>query len=953
MSTPLRPRTSVRRNSSFQSAVSSTSSLDSLYPSSKTTSQLQENSQLKPSSFSLLPPPSQSSKSKVERRKKRETTLSTPSLSHGDTSKRARPEPRPVGVPRPPTATKSKRKRESGNHSTFEQSSLSLPSPSSSSSSSVTLSATPSFTADTLDPQILQSLATTPWSLIDPINHFFLSSSRLFQLSHLELGQTTVERRKDLKKDENDKIFLKYGQVLNEKGKCVSNGNAREVKEVLDRLERERSERLGLRKGKGKEVSPGDEPSWARDREGIEWEIPILKKLSSRLSTSKTEEFIPLVWANDLETRIKRASLGSLECWILGKEFPCRKVVLVGWILAREEQFVKETDTKLGWSYLIDDGTGLVEVFCPVNNDNTNRYDPRILTNPHSIKPELEPKLLIEEFYLSTASKSSEFKLKRSYSHLEETSASDSTVFSEQTLVRIVGSITPPQNWYDSKLRITAERIEPVSPDREINHHSTVNKLWNEVYSREVDVRGMLEKIEREEKELKRQRELEEQESLSVCSSTYGDLSSTSASSTSDPVRKYRPTRPAKLSSDDITLTNFIIYIRHHLVKHHIQSSSSSSLFTPPPSSQSSLNCPPLPTSSSSEDPNRQRDEWCLPFDIDSLRSSSKHLELFARRLSLERDRKEREKKKRQRKRQKMNGDFTLLDSSNFEREGERESVWISGKKSQEGGIVEKRVREKIGSIGTSKLVKTMMLPPPSANTSSTRSVKRERDNEEEDAEEFERELVGKRLDKEIKRCWEDAIRLMRKNGMIVEYVSNSCEGQQEEEKEEELNLVENNDRRSRTLPDEPRSTRHGINYTRNDSRSTPLQSTCSATRRSKDSKEDSTPRASRTSQNSSLPLASTFTTTSRQQFQLVTAVSLAPLVLEHIRDISDSNYASSYLYSRSSRPSIKELDVRLALYRDDRWSAVAKYGEVVKRSLELLEEWGEIVETGEGFRLA
>lgn len=187
----------------------------------------------------------------------------------------------------------------------------------------------------------------------------------------------------------------------------------------------------------------------------------------------------------------------------------------------------------------VDDGTGLVEVFCPENNDNTNRYGPRNLTNPHSIKPELEPKLFIRESYLSTASKSSEFKLKRSYSHLEETSASNSTVFSEQTLVRVVGSITPPENWYDSKLRITAEWIEPVSPNQEIKHHSTVNKLWNEVYSKEVDVRGMLEKIEREEKELKRQKELEEQESLSVCSSTYGDLSSsTSASSTSDPVSR-------------------------------------------------------------------------------------------------------------------------------------------------------------------------------------------------------------------------------------------------------------------------------------------------------------------------------------------------------------------------------------------------------------------------------
>jgi hypothetical protein len=40
-------------------------------------------------------------------------------------------------------------------------------------------------------------------------------------------------------------------------------------------------------------------------------------------------------------------------------------------------------------------------------------------------------------------------------------------------------------------------------------------------------------------------------------------------------------------------------------------------------------------------------------------------------------------------------------------------------------------------------------------------------------------------------------------------------------------------------------------------------------------------------------------------------------------------------------------------LYRDDRWSAVAKYGEVVRRSLEVLENRGEIVAKGEGYRLA
>lgn len=435
--------------------------------------------------------------------------------------------------------------------------------------------------------------------------------------------------------------------------------------------------------------------------------------------------------------------------------------------------------------------------------------------------------------------------------------------------------------------------------------------------------------------------------------------------------KKYRPTRPAKLSAEDITLTNFVVYIRHHLVKHHVRSmrrchggdDDGASLCVPPPSSQGSSLAPSSPlTSTSQRDGDDQFDpstemwqEWCLPFDIDELRRSNKHLELFATRLGIERDRKERERKRAQRKRSKRGGDLALVsEATTGSSIGDGDAVWISGTSNRSGTTASTTASILRGGGGgsarggmSSRLVQ-MMLPPPSshshiaASSVPRREKRRAGGDMSDDEQEEEEELQGRRLDKETTRCWEDAIRLMSKNGIVVEYVPHDGQDDNCDNKGESDDLDETTFARLATsfgrLPDEP-SLSTG-------SRKTPNKT-------SSDRYDvERTPRA-RAEPSANPGDESDKVRHRRGRFQLVTPVSLAPLVLEHVQEISRSLSSSSSERSQRRGRSITELDVRLSLNRDDRWSAVAKYGEVVKRSLEVLENWGEVVASGEGYRLA
>lgn len=122
-----------------------------------------------------------------------------------------------------------------------------------------------------------------------------------------------------------------------------------------------------------------DFPSWAKTPDGAEWESSLLSRLSTRLSTAskgtggEDEDFIALLQARDI-SRLKQVRLGGdagggVECYLVrstagsaeggvGKgagrerertveEFPCRNVVVVGWVVAEGEWREKEG----GWSY--------------------------------------------------------------------------------------------------------------------------------------------------------------------------------------------------------------------------------------------------------------------------------------------------------------------------------------------------------------------------------------------------------------------------------------------------------------------------------------------------------------------------------------------------------------------------------------------------------------------------
>ncbi|GAA5940108.1 uncharacterized protein JCM15063_001709 [Sporobolomyces koalae] len=895
MSQVRRPRTPHSRCTSTTTATSSPVPLSASYPAIKSSPTLASMSQLrKPKGFVLLPPPSQAVPTKRTPRSgktssKRRTPAELPSRSQPRTRTRSQA---------PATA-----------HS----------------------------------PTLLRSLATTPWEILDPENHYLLTSSRLFQLAHLELGPITREQCGYREP--------KYGASRG----IGANARKQHAKRILDQLEHDRNRnppstsRRVLR----------DPPSWAKDRRGVEWETLLLRRLSARLSHAPRsttnrgtgEDLIPLVWAIDLRDNLHHAVLGNLDCWILGKEFPCRRVIVTGWILEAE---YRETESRKWWTYTIDDGTALVQVVCPINSTTSASNSASATT----IDPVLSPNARIPEHYHPPPRSREEelhsptrFKKKRRYDLLEPTTSS-STVFRSETLVRVVGTITNP-GFYETDLKLTADRIERIELKDEAMHHLATAQLWREVYAHEVNVREMLDRIELEEKDERRQASQARPLPGSESGSEFGDTSGMSSSAPGDissrPIR-YRPTRPSKLLPQDLTLTNFIIYIRHHLLKNYVESisPSSSTELLPPPSSQGS-GPNPTPSQPEDDDEDHERIEHCLPFDISQLRTN-KHLELFAKRLCLERLRKDRDKKRLDRIEHERDGNLARAvpayePGSPTGRKQTTGMVWVNDQERTRGAIKEGRGKVRVGS---SKLIK--MLPPPSASAHSRKSQPGEQ-NEGGTLEYQELGLTEKKLDKEIKRCWEDAIRTMRKNGFIVEHMNTV----KEEEPEEQSTIIEDEeiqfDVDDPVLPDEPRH-----RYSNKMTLGCKLRLTETSTPTTPTSKKfeiartrgngDDTPRASSLR---SAPGPAPKNPTVRpirdceERFELVTPLSLAPTVLGLVEQLAR--------VATADQSSITELDVRMAMYRAHRWTAVAKYGEVVTRSLEVLEKRGDLRAQGQGYR--
>ena len=102
--------------------------------------------------------------------------------------------------------------------------------------------------------------------------------------------------------------------------------------------------------GAKKEV-PSVVPSWAKTADGREWEDDLIRRLGTRLVASASnhhhphqrstvDALVPPVFVTDVHN-LCLTRLGSnraTECYLLGRggEYPCRTVVLQGWILDRE-----------------------------------------------------------------------------------------------------------------------------------------------------------------------------------------------------------------------------------------------------------------------------------------------------------------------------------------------------------------------------------------------------------------------------------------------------------------------------------------------------------------------------------------------------------------------------------------------------------------------------------------
>ncbi|BGP24248.1 hypothetical protein JCM10295v2_003158 [Rhodotorula toruloides] len=607
--------------------------------------------------------------------------------------------------------------------------------------SAFSLPGVPSKQKSTRSTQSASSLPTalfeTDFAALDPSSRYNLQHSVLFRLEHLQEGPLTVEQ--GAKKG--------YG-ALKEAG------------------------------GRAKAKPPTEVPSWAKTADGREWQEDLIRRLSSRLlgssSTPVDNPLTPLVYAADLQAlrKVFLGQAGGTECYLLGREFPCKTVIVVGWVTHREYH-----EKEGGWIYVVDDGTANLTIKCPASAP-----DPFGSTsNP------LSPTRLIPHFCndasSSRAKAASTAHVKRKYGDLEERADQKSakTVIPLGALVKVTGMVEGSKFTWDDEKRLVASRMDTLPDINSLSAHLLlVSRLHHEVYSRNSDLQAHLAIVERAEAE-ERQREWEEGNMLS---SSAGSDWGGSASTAGTPDKLYRPTRPSKLEPEDLTLSNFMVYIRHYLLRHFVRAVASDDDASPStPLSRSTL------TSFPASSPTQSRTVECsLPFTIANL-ATNRHLALFATRLVQERA-KLAEQKQLEKKRQRQIAG-SLAHAAVGTAAPKTGKSWVAY------GVMGERGPSKGGRGTTGRAATSLLLPPPMASASSSRprtgemqEERRVRRQKEMDAKlEDAGSLKGEALEKEVAKVWREALRTMRANGMIVEYVE-APQDDDEEEDDLELSFV-------------------------------------------------------------------------------------------------------------------------------------------------------------------
>uniref|UniRef100_A0A0K3CP21 BY PROTMAP: gi/647401717/emb/CDR48072.1/ RHTO0S16e00650g2_1 [Rhodosporidium toruloides] n=1 Tax=Rhodotorula toruloides TaxID=5286 RepID=A0A0K3CP21_RHOTO len=820
-------------------------------------------------------------------------------------------------------------------------------------------------TASTLPAAIFE----TDFAALDPSSRYNLQHSVLFRLEHLREGPLTVEQ--GAKKG--------YGALKGAGG------------------------------GKVKAKPPTEVPSWAKTADGREWQEDLIRRLSSRLlgssATSFDDSLTPLVYAADVQAlrKLLLGQAGGTECYLLGNEFPCKTVIVVGWVTHREYQ-----EKEGGWIYVVDDGTVNLTVKCPAPAP-----DP-FGTN----SAPLSPARLIPHFRKDTSTSNSKMAsmdhVKRKYGDLEDRADQKSakTVIPLGALVKVTGMVEDSKFTWDDERRIVASRIDMLPDINSLPAHLLlVSRLHRDVYSQNLDLQARLAAIERAEAE-ERQREWEEGNTLSSSAgSDWGGGASTAGS----PDKLYRPTRPSKLEPEDLTLSNFMVYIRHHLLRHFVRavaSADESPPSTPLASGRS------FPTSSP---PHPGTVEYSLPFTIADL-AANRHLALFATRLVQERAKLAEQKQLEKARLRQTAG--SLASAAGGTAAPKTTRSWVAS-----GPMGGRKSGRETGGRGAASL----LLPPPMASASSSRSRGGETQEERRARRQKEREaklqdagpLKDEALEKEVAKVWREAIRTMRANGMIVEFVEGPEDDEDDEKDDLELSFIDRKESRNalNDLPDLPSRQSSRTSPPKEQHRAAAVSAcpwgdvklemsspklspeTPRAPKRVKREEPSSpavacpwgdvklegidvddsvfkTPQPERIKQSMSPPVKvespsspawnlppsfqrssptsrahrspsaasdASFVTTGSlsdgarpQSFQLVTVASLCPLVL----DLLSTAYASNV-----SSPSVTEADLRQRMYQDDRWARVALYSEAVTAALSRLATEGQVQRHGQGWR--
>ncbi|BGP55116.1 hypothetical protein JCM8202v2_002711 [Rhodotorula sphaerocarpa] len=572
--------------------------------------------------------------------------------------------------------------------------------------------------ADHRPPVSAALLRATDFGALDPASAYGLQSSLLFQIEHVRLGPLTYEQ-----------------------------GGRRQVGVPPPVPGAARGQ--ARKNGAGKEDLRAD-PSWARTADGREWEEDFLRRLGACLLRPNAPS--PDL---DLDLGAKADAVDAAlrpQVWV--SDLPrLRLVVLMGWILSREEKEHEQI-------YTIDDGTGIVSVSCP-------RPPPSAAGGPSTSlgfsSSERKP-------FLSTTVApprdlqryAAQLHAAQKFGALEaraERTESDRAVLPVGRVVRVVGRVEEPVYTWQTERTVVASRVELVDDLNCFSQYMLrVARAHEEVYARAFDVRARVEAIERGERDRKA-REWEEG-------------SSVASSAPSSPVKftreRIRPPAPAKLPAEMITMSRFMLYIKMHLERRYLKRISGA--VRPPASpSPSARGISSMPDAAAAA----EEEEVSLPFKLPQLRAND-NLHLFATRVAQETAREKERKRLARANRSRVQGSLAVMAEA------------VAGAK---GGTAALRSRAWVrGGNPYLRGSDPPTMAPSSGRMRETAAERRERKRREGLAA-FEEAgpLFDEELKVEVGKVWRTAIRSMRAEGTIVEA----------EEAEAEVEVAGNDGRKS------------------------------------------------------------------------------------------------------------------------------------------------------------